>query len=181
MKAVKIVTLVVCTVFIIVQFIRPERNSGGSVEKSIGTTLTLPDSIQKILRNACYDCHSNSTIYPWYANIQPVGWWLGKHIRDGKRQMNFDEFSSYRPLRQYRKLKEVGDQIKSDEMPLPSYRIMHTESRLTAAEKEALLSWTQSLRDILKARFPADSLERRPGRQEPRQTNTERNKEGKPS
>ena len=61
----------------------------------------VPVNVMQILRRSCYDCHSDSTVYPWYAEIQPVGWWLNSHIEDGKRGINFNRFGSYRLMRQY--------------------------------------------------------------------------------
>ena len=55
----------------------------------------MPDSVKVILQNACYDCHSNNTRYPWYVNIQPVGWWMSGHIADARDGLNFSEFGGY--------------------------------------------------------------------------------------
>src|SRR2546430_458063 len=97
--------LIFIVAFILIQFIQPARNKNGQVlQTDITRIVTVPPTIKAILETACYDCHSNNTRYPWYANIQPGGWWLAKHIRDGKDEINFSEFGSYSPRRQANKL-----------------------------------------------------------------------------
>ena len=118
----------------------------------------MPDSVKLIVTKACADCHSNNTNYPLYASIQPLAYWIGDHVKDGKRHFNFNEFASYRIAKQNHKLEEVIEQIKEGEMPLYSYTLIHKEARLTDAEKTTLMDWAQSIRDSLKANYPADSL-----------------------
>jgi hypothetical protein len=164
MKVVKVVLGVFCAVLIIMQFFRPERN----VLDPLSLTMTsnqipMTDEIRMILQLACLDCHSNNTRYPWYAEIQPVGWWLAGHIREGRKELNFDDFGSYRPRRKFSKLRQIEEQITEGEMPLPSYTIIHKDAILSNEKKELLIAWTKELRDSLSARYPPDSLQvRRP-------------------
>jgi hypothetical protein len=93
--------LILIAAFILIQFIQPARNTNGQVVQSdITATFTVPAEVKSILEVACYDCHSNNTRYPWYANIQPGGWWLAKHIKDGKEELNFSDFELYSGRRQ---------------------------------------------------------------------------------
>ena len=109
MKLLKKVLLALLIVFIAIQFIQPARNSDVQVMPAdITNVLKIPPSVEGILRTSCYDCHSNNTRYPWYANIQPMGWLLADHIKDGKAELNFDEFGSYSKRRQLSKLKSIG-------------------------------------------------------------------------
>jgi hypothetical protein len=165
MKLLKKILFILAAAFILIQFIRPEKNrsdapSGNGVAKQF----VVPADVQRLLKNSCYNCHSNNTVYPWYAEVQPVGWWLGKHIRNGKAELNFDEFATYRPMRQYKKSKEVEEQIRNDEMPLPAYTLIHRNAILSADEKAMLINWSVAMRDSMKARYPLDSLERKPTR-----------------
>src|SRR5947209_6859367 len=90
---------------IAIQFIRPAKNkSEGLSPNDISTKYPVPDSIKAILKVACNDCHTNNTRYPWYAEIQPVAWWLSNHIKDGKRGLNFSEFTTYRIRKQFHRL-----------------------------------------------------------------------------
>ena len=113
-------------VFITIQFFRPARNKSNQVpDTDISKMVTTSDSVQAVLKNACYDCHSNNTNYPWYSNIQPMGWLMAKHIKKGKDELNFSEFGSYSPRRQLSKLNGIANSIKDDIMPLSSYKMMH--------------------------------------------------------
>jgi len=148
--------------FIVIQFIRPAKNkSSGISANDITKAYPVPENVQAILKSSCYDCHSNNTVYPWYSQIQPVAWWLNNHIQDGKKELNFSEFASYRIGRQYRKLDEVNKQVKEDEMPLESYLWIHKYAKLDDAQKLTLANWVTSVRDSIKAHYPADSLVRK--------------------
>jgi hypothetical protein len=169
MKMVKWSTLILGIVLVVIQFIRPERNAArGPSANAMGNHFPVPASVQSVFERSCYDCHSDNTKYPWYAEVMPVGWWLAKHIRDGKRGLDFDQFGSYRAFRQYRRFNDIIEQVNKDEMPLPSYLLIHRYARLTAAEKSDLEQWCTAMRDSMKVRYPVDSLERRPGGQRPR-------------
>lgn len=146
-------------IFIIIQFIRPAKNKSDVISSNdISKIYPVPENVQAILKTSCYDCHSNNTVYPWYANIQPVAWWLNDHIQEGKKELNFSEFASYRIGRQYRKLDEINKEVKEDEMPLDNYLWIHKYAKLDEQQKLALASWVVSVRDSIKANYPADSL-----------------------
>jgi transposase len=94
---------------IVIQFFRPARNAEPEIAANqIAASYPVPNDVQQVLKASCYDCHSNTTVYPWYSNIQPVAWFLSNHIADGKRQVNFSKFATYSPRRQYKKFKEIG-------------------------------------------------------------------------
>lgn len=162
MKLLKWILLVLAVAAVIMQLIRPEKNIAKQPPTaSIAEHYPIPVSLQSVLQRSCYDCHSNNTVYPWYAEVQPVGWWLNKHIRDGKRGLDFDEYAAYRIMKQYRRFNDIIEQVQEDKMPLPSYLIMHRNAILTTDEKNELVQWCTAMRDSMKATFPIDSLERR--------------------
>ena len=91
----------------------------------ISKVIAIPDTVLTLLKNACFDCHSNNTDYPWYSNIQPMGWLMAYHIKKAKSQLNFSDFGSYSQRRQLSKLDGIANSIKDDIMPIKSYKIMH--------------------------------------------------------
>jgi hypothetical protein len=160
-KIVKNVLLLLIVAFVIIQFIRPKKNISDPstlATNDISKVYTVPDNVHQILQTSCYDCHSNNTTYPWYSKIQPVTWWLNNHIAEGKREINFSEFATYRIGRQYKKLDEIIKQVKEDEMPLFSYTIIHRNAILNADQKQTITNWATAIRDTIKANNPADSL-----------------------
>jgi hypothetical protein len=159
MKIFKKVLLVLLIAFVVLQFFRPAKNISTAPSKHhISSLYAVPAGVEQTLIKACYDCHSNNTRYPWYNNIQPVTWWLNSHVNDGKRHLNFDEFTTYRIAKQYKKLEECIDEVKDDGMPLDSYTIIHKNAVLNDAEKAAFFTWCENVRDSIKAKYPADSL-----------------------
>lgn len=148
--------------FIVIQFFRPAKNKAeGISENDISKIYPVPADVQSILKTSCYDCHSNNTVYPWYAEVQPVAWWLNDHIKHAKGDLNFSEFKSYSIRRQYRKLEEINDLVKNDEMPLDSYLWIHGDAKLSSDQKLSIANWVTALRDTIKANYPADSLVRK--------------------
>lgn len=158
MKMVKKILIGLLVVLIVMQAFRPAKNSSADKTKDISVSYVVPEDVKAILAKACNDCHSNSTRYPWYSEIQPVAWWLSSHINDGKRHLNFNEFDSYRIARQYKRLADCIEEIKQGDMPLSSYTIIHKDAILTEAEKQTLFTWCEIVRDSIKANYPADSL-----------------------
>ena len=145
--------------FIIIQFFRPAKNkSDGIGANDITKKYNVPPDVQLILQTSCYDCHSNNTKYPWYAEVQPAAWWLNNHINDGKRALNFSEFASYRIGRQYKRLNDITNEIKDDGMPLNTYLWIHKNAVLNDQQKESITHWANAVRDTIKANNPPDSL-----------------------
>lgn len=147
---------VLLILFIGIQFIRPARNESADITANdITQHYFIPSDITEILQRACYDCHSNNTHYPWYSNIQPVGWWMQDHVTEGKQSLNFNEFGSYTPQDQDHAMEEVAEVIEKNEMPLNSYLWMHGEAKLTDEEKEMLIDWAKKLQAEIAAVKPA--------------------------
>jgi len=150
MSRIKKILLGLLIVVIAIQFIQPARNKNGQViATDISKIYSLPQSVQATLKTACYDCHSNNTNYPWYTNIQPVGWMMARHIKEGKEELNLSEFGSYSERRQLSKLRSIENSIKDGSMPISSYTIIHKNARLTKEEKAQIIDWAKIIRDSL--------------------------------
>lgn len=89
---------------------------------------------RELVRRACFDCHSNETVWPWYSNVAPVSWLVQNDVNGGRSHLNFSEWD-----RPQRHAKDVAAQVKQGEMPLWFYLPLHSTARLSAAEKEALI------------------------------------------
>jgi len=167
-KFFKRLLLLLLLVFVVIQFFRPAKNrSEGISAHDITTKYAIPQDVQTTLKTSCYDCHSNNTSYPWYNNIQPVAWWMADHVNDGKKDLNFSEFTTYKIGKQYRKLEQINDLVKKDEMPIGSYTLIHRDAILNEQQKLSIANWVTSLRDSIKAQYPADSLKRPQNPQQP--------------
>jgi hypothetical protein len=142
--------------FLAIQFVRPAKNlSPTPGPQDITAKATVPAEVQRVFTKACYDCHSDQTRYPWYARVEPVGWWLASHIHDGKRHLNFSEFGAYNAKTADRKLKQIARTVNSGFMPLHSYTWIHRDAILTAAEIKLISDWTDATRAQIAPNPPA--------------------------
>jgi len=89
-----------------------------------------------LAQRACFDCHSNETVWPWYSRIAPVSWLVMRDVQEGREKLNFSEWGQ----RRMRDADEAGEAVREGEMPMPIYLLQHPEARLSATEKEALAS-----------------------------------------
>jgi hypothetical protein len=120
----------------IIQFF-PVKKTNPPVE----TEGPAPTQVKTILHRACYDCHSNETVWPWYSKIAPVSWLVTNDVHEGRGEINFSTWNSYSQKKRYEVLGKVWKEVKEDNMPPLQYRIMHQEARLTAEDKTALRLW----------------------------------------
>ncbi len=154
------ILLALLGILVVIQFFRPAKNISNDQRYDISTKYTVPEEVAGILKGACNDCHSNLTTYPWYANIQPVAWWLADHVEEGKQHLNFSTFTSRKVAIQNHKLEEIAEMVESQEMPLPSYTTLglHSTANLSDAQRQTLINWAKAQMDTLKVHYPADSL-----------------------
>lgn len=131
---------------VLIQFIRPEKNSSQNFENDISTVMEVPNEVQLILKTSCYDCHSNSTTYPWYSEIAPVSWFLASHVNDGKEHLNFSEWATYNEYQKSHIINNLEDELTEKGMPLKSYLLVHTKATLTDEQYKTLLNWVKTLK-----------------------------------
>ena len=139
--------LVFLLVLVIIQFFRPQKNvSAQDQPQALKKRYAIPANVEASLQQACYDCHSNNTRYPWYAQVQPVAWYLADHVKEGKEELNFDEFLSYPPRKQDHKLEEVIETQEEGTMPISSYTALHKNANLTPKQKREIIDWVKVTR-----------------------------------
>ena len=137
--------VLVVAIVLVIQVIPVERNvSTVPPGQSFERTEKVPANVAAILKVSCYDCHSNNTRYPWYSELQPGAWFMARHIKKGKEELNFDEFNNYSKRRKKAKIKSIISQIEKEEMPLKSYLLLHPDAGLTPNKKKVLLQFFQS-------------------------------------
>lgn len=91
---------------------------------------------EAVLRRACYDCHSNETVWPWYSRIAPVSWLVNKDVNEGRKELNL---SNQRVGEEPDELlEEIEERIDRD-MPPASYIMIHPDAKLSEADKQALI------------------------------------------
>lgn len=141
-KWLKRTLVVLLLIFVGMQFIRIDKSHPKIVERNDFIHMTQPPKdIEVLLKNACYDCHSYKTEYPWYSNVAPVSWALADHIEEGRKHLNFSEWRKYSQKARNHKLHECEEEVEEGEMPLDSYTWTHGDAKLTKAQKEKLADW----------------------------------------
>ena len=101
-----------------------------------------PDAASRSLASrACFDCHSNESVWPWYSNVAPVSWLIQKDVQEGRSVLNFSEWDHPQPG-----IQEAVEVLREGEMPPSYYRLMHRSASLTAAETDALAQALAGLR-----------------------------------
>ncbi len=150
MKIVKIIAGIFLVALVLIQFIPVDYKQNDTVPQTDFMLVhKVPEAIQKKIQVSCYDCHSNNTQYPWYNRVQPVAWFLEDHIKEGKAELNFNEWDSLSSRRKASKLRSIIKQIESGEMPLDSYTLIHRDAKFSKEETEEIINWVTQLKDSL--------------------------------
>ena len=147
MRIIKKIGWLLLIVLVIAQFFKPEKNQGSleSVTAFYEDT-NPPEDVKLILKETCFDCHSNVTRYPWYYNITPVNYWMDEHIHDGKKHLDASNWEGNSIKRKDDKFKDLIEMVEEKEMPLPSYTWIHTDARLTDQQIKSITDWAKQVR-----------------------------------
>ena len=145
MKIIKKTLIVALVAFVLIQFYRPEKNNAEyrNVAAFEAKTQVTPE-IKTILEQTCYDCHSDKTEYPWYAEVSPFSLMIADHVEDGMKHLNFSKWDSYNDKKKDHKLDEVIEEVEEGKMPEDGYALIHGD--LSPEEKEAIMNWGRKAR-----------------------------------
>lgn len=136
-RTLKVVGVGLLAVVLSIQLVPVERSN-----PPVRTAIDPPDDVERILRRACWDCHSNETEWPWYAYVAPVSWYVADDVHEARDDMNFTDWPADDPEEARDLVEEIGEQIEDDAMPPDSYRWMHPEARLTPEQRQTLVDWS---------------------------------------
>lgn len=128
-----VVLAIGAAIFVLIQFLPlgPQRTNPPVIAEPKWDS---PET-RALAKRACFDCHSNETVWPWYSYIAPVSWLTAYDAQMGRRAFNFSEWTPG-----MMSAAVMAEQIRSGKMPLPQYLLMHPEARLTDAEKQRLIA-----------------------------------------
>lgn len=135
-KTVVGIVAVLFVLFVVIQFIPVPARANPPVQSQI--QWESPQT-EQLVRAACYDCHSNETVWPWYAQIAPISWLVAHDVEEGRDAMNFsvsaaDEISG----------EEAAEEVEEGAMPPKSYLPLHPAANLSADQKAALIAGLQA-------------------------------------
>jgi hypothetical protein len=135
-KVVRWVVLAVVVVFLAIQLVPADRST-----PPVTAEVPAPPEARAVLRRACYDCHSNETVWPWYSRVAPVSWLLARDVRKGRDELNFSTWERYSSKEQVKKLKKSWEEAAEGEMPPWFYLPVHRDAVLSAEDKVVLREW----------------------------------------
>jgi hypothetical protein len=110
-----------------------------------GVPLLFNSEPARVLVRACGNCHSNRTDWPWYSQVAPVSWWIERHVREGREQLDLSQWETYSPGQRRDKLESMCGLISTGRMPPGLYTSMHPEAKLTDTDKKAVCAWVKQV------------------------------------
>ena len=136
MKRAGKILLVVVAVLVIAQVFQCERTN-----PPVTGDLAAPADVEAVLRRSCYDCHSNETVWPWYAHVAPMSWLLHRDVIEGRRHVNFSEWNKVPAEKLAKRKSGIWREIESGDMPLWFYLPLHPTAKLSDADKALIEKW----------------------------------------
>jgi Haem-binding domain len=138
-RVMKWAALAFCVAFIAIQFV-PVSRTNPPVQGDFRSSA----EVVSVLRRACYDCHSNETMWPWYSRIAPVSWVIAHDVNEGRRALNFSTWNQLSAEKQAEAMQESWEDVAEGKMPTWYYVILHPEARLSANDQSVLRAWSGS-------------------------------------
>jgi hypothetical protein len=137
-------------------FARPALNPVIEPAHTVEARTGVTPAVESILNQACKDCHSSQTRWPWFSSIAPASWLIARDVERGRSAMNLSQWSA-KPRVAMDTLAAACQSIQTGRMPPASYRWMHPEARLTNQQVSEFCGWTdreaRALRDQLTRRI----------------------------
>ncbi|WP_226063399.1 heme-binding domain-containing protein [Kaistella polysaccharea] len=133
-------------VIALIQFIPVNRtNKPVDSKANFVNIYSTPRNVQQILKKACYDCHSNETVYPDYAYVAPISWSIKNHVNEGRVHLNLSEWGNLNKELKKGMLEKSIHSIKDYTMPMPGYISKHPAANLTKAERVLLSDYFDTI------------------------------------
>lgn len=146
MKIAKKIIFWTLVAFALIQFFPIDRtNQPVDTKVNFVDARKSPEKIRTLLKNACYDCHSNETVYPKYAFIAPVSWSVKSHVNEGREHLNFSVWGTYNKDLKENMLTKSIQNIQNKTMPMPGYIVYHKEANLSEAERALLIQYFEEM------------------------------------
>jgi hypothetical protein len=139
-RVLKWIVIVLVVVFVAIQFVPVDRENPLG-----GKPFVAPPAVMAMTKRSCFDCHSNETVWPWYAYIAPVSWLVAHDVEEGRRKVNLSLFADMSDQKRAAKADEMAEEAEQGEMPPAQYLLMHSDAKLSAEDVKALRTWADGL------------------------------------
>jgi hypothetical protein len=108
----------------------------------VETEIVPPAEVHAILQRSCYDCHSNTTVWPWYSRVAPASWLVAHDVHSGRDHLNFSTWNRLDARKRADEMDEIDEHVSRGEMPLSTYVWLHPTAKLSDSDKAILHAWT---------------------------------------
>ena len=142
----KKILLSIVVLVVAIQFTNPDK-ANPKVDDSL--SLKSPKNVESVLKKSCYDCHSFETRWTAYADIAPLSWFIVSHVNDGRKALNFSEWSKIEKEIKVKRVKRIIQTTNNGMMPLSSYLSFHEEAELSSDDKKVLRDWANAQLSVL--------------------------------
>jgi hypothetical protein len=149
-RTIKWAILGIVIAFAALQLAQPARTNP-PVKTDFLKTAGAPPDVAVTFRAACYDCHSDETVWPWYSHIMPMAWQVVQDVNEGRRHVNLSEWPDSPDLAR-KKIENMSDEIDDGDMPLKKYTLIHKDARLTSQQRDRLTQWLDAQASTLKSK-----------------------------
>jgi hypothetical protein len=133
----RMIIIVLILILLVIQTIRVER-----VNPPVQSDFEAKLEIKTLIRGACYNCHSNQTVWPWYSYVAPASWFVAHDVREGRENLNFSEWGALNAKSQGRTLAKIAHKVIEGEMPPWHYTVVHRQGSLTMTNRAQIWAWT---------------------------------------
>jgi hypothetical protein len=141
-KRLRIIGAIVLLAFMALQLANPtHENPPVASGHDLLASNAPPPAVAALLKNACYDCHSFETKWPWYSYVAPVSWYVARDVNAARASLNFSDWPHDDAQRVRKRWRHIAEEVQNEEMPLPYYTRMHPQARLDAAQRTELVKW----------------------------------------
>jgi len=135
-RAILWIAVIILCLFVCIQFLRPELTN-----PPVTAEIQAPPQVKQVLRNSCYNCHSNETKLPWFDKVVPAYWLVASDVKTARQHLNFSEIGKLTPAQQKGFLFEAVNMIQLGAMPLPSYLTVHPGAKVTPEQLAVLRNY----------------------------------------
>lgn len=146
--------LILAVALVAAQFVPIRRdNPSSDPAKALYVSHSMPPEMHALFDHSCRDCHSNDTTWPWYSHVAPVSWMVASDVHDGRKHFNISEWGTYPEEKKVRKLGEICEQVKTEEMPDAKYTLIHRSAQLNAQQRAMVCDWVDAARKPMQTRL----------------------------
>ena len=135
-KLVKLVLVLIVLALVAMQLVPVDREN-----PPVAADFDEDSAVEAVLRQSCYDCHSNETRWPWYSRVAPISWLVAHDVEEGRDHLNFSSWGDLEEKRREKLREEAWEEVEKGDMPLPMYLRAHGDARLTDEDRAILRAW----------------------------------------